>query len=415
MKQTAITLVALLIFTFIQISTSLCQKNYLPGQVVTNEGDTISGYIDYQHWSRSPASIKFSKEIAGTPEKYGPLDIQSFQVANDIFESRSITVSESPRTTSQLSYDTKYPSKSVTAFLLVLVSGKVSLYQYIDEMGTDYYYVESATYPLMELTYFKYYVEDQGKRGIAENTKFRGQLIAVMSDDPELHKQITKANYNPEELSEIIAAYNNQSINNNMYVHNIDKAHYRFGVFVGAVLTRLDCGDKVFSSGREFSVYPVVGVSMLFEPNRGRGKWTIYTDLNYTGFDYKYERTLYANENWKDYLEAWYNTTYLKLAIMGRFNFIGHKVVPYIAGGGFFATRIVNNSYRNEEKFRYGNTTYYSTPLDARQFDYGFSLGLGARFKKFSLDTRYEWGGISPYSQSSHVDALYIIFGYTFN
>jgi len=336
-------------------------------------------------------------------------------VANDIFESRNITVSESPRGTFQLSYDTKYPSKSVTAFLLVLVSGEVSLYQYIDEMGTDYYYVESAAYPLMELTYFKYYVEDHGKRGIAENTKFRGQLIAVMSDQPELHKQIAIADYHPEDLSKIVIAYNQQDGNESFYTHNIDKTHYRFGVFAGVSIIRLYLGSNSYSSDFEYTLYPIVGVSMVFEPNRGRGKWTIYSDLNYTGFNYKSDKTIYQDENRIDYYDERYNTTYLKLSVMGRFNFVGHKIVPYIGAGGFFATRISNNSYANRESFRYGSTTFYNTPVDARGFDYGFSLGVGARYEKFSLDSRYEFGGIAPYTGASAADCIYITFGYTFN
>lgn len=415
MKQISVTLLVFLAIIFFQIDKVMCQKNYLPGKIVTKEGDTILGYIDYQHWSRSPSSIKFSKEMAGTLTNYGPQDIQAFQVANDLFQSRHITVSESPRTSSNISYDTEHLSKPITAFLMVLVSGEISLYQYIDEMGTDYYYVESAAYPLMELTYFKYYVEDHGKRGIAENTKFRGQLIAVMSDQPELHKQIAIADYHPEDLSKIVIAYNQQDGNESFYTHSIDKAHYRFGVFAGVSIIRLYLGSNSYSSDFEYTLYPIVGVSMVFEPNRGRGKWTIYSDLNYTGFNYKSDKTIYQDENRIDYYEERYNTTYLKLSVMGRFNFVGHKIVPYIGAGGFFATRISNNSYANRESFRYGSTTFYNTPVDARGFDYGFSLGVGARYEKFSLDSRYEFGGIAPYTGASASDCIYITFGYTFN
>jgi hypothetical protein len=415
MKQTAITLAALLIFTFIQISTSFCQKNYLPGQVVTNEGDTISGYIDYQHWSRSPVSIIFSDEENGTPVKYDPKDIYSFLVANDFYESRDILVSESPRTPDKITYNTEHPSAPVLAYLLVLVSGEISLYQYIDEMGKDHYYIESATYPIMELTYFKYFVKDHGKSGIAESTKFRGQLIAYMSDYPELHNKISKTNYNSEDLSKIVIDYNKHSSNEAFYIHKIDKAHYSFGVLGGVSITRLYYGRNSFSQDFEYTYYPLLGVYIILEPERGRGKWTIYTDLNYTGFDNKTDYTVYKDENRIDSYNKRYNVTYLKLAIMGRFNFIGHKIIPYIGAGGFFGKSILNRSQFNLEKYWYGTTTYTSYPIDSRDFDYGLSLGIGAKYKKFSMDSRYEFGGIAPYNGASTANCIYITFGYTFN
>ena len=401
--------------SFCCLNSLIAQQNYLDGKIITKQGDSIFGFIDYQQWDRSPSTIKFLKGNSDDPVKYGPELLHSFQVANDLYESRQITVSESPRKTGNITYETEYKPVNKTVFLLVLVSGNASLYQYVDEMGTDHYYIETQKQPLLELIYFKYLVEENGIRGIKENTKFKGQIIAYLNNCRELHGQIEKANYNSSSLSKIVVEYNKCVNADKFYVHKIEKTKYRFGAFAGATLTRLYLGNNNYNSGFDYTVYPVLGVSMVIEPNRGRGKWTLYTDLNYTGFNYKTNYTVFMTESRIEKYELRYSCTYLKLAIMGRFNFVGHKVIPYIGGGGFFAKSIINNSHYYKERYLYGATTIYSYPMEVRQFDYGLSIGIGVKYKKFNLDSRYEFGGIAPYYGGSSADSFYLIFGYTFN
>lgn len=397
------------------LNSIIAQKNYLDAKIITKQGDSIFGFIDYQQWDRSPSVIKFLKGNSEDPMKYGPEKIHSFQVANDLYESRRVSVSESPRKTANITYETEYKPINKTVFLLVLVSGDASLYQYVDEMGTDHYYIETKKQPLLELIFFKYLVEENGIRGIKENTKFKGQIIAYLNNCRELHGQIGKANYNSSSLSKIVVEYNKCVNADKFYVHKIEKNKYRFGIFIGATITNIIFGTTSYRANFNNSIYPTLGAAMLLEPARGRGKWTLYSDLHFMGHYYRTQHTDYIDENKYDYYDVKYNCTYLKFTIMGRYNIIGHKIIPYLGAGMHFAKTLINNSHFYEEKKRYSEPLIYSYPLDSRDFDYGFSIGIGAMYKKFNLDVRFDIGGIGPYSGTSSAKTYYLVFGYIFN
>ncbi len=49
------------------------QQNFLPGYIVSNNEDTIKGWIDYKDWEKNPDAIKF-KQDNGQTFHYNPGD-----------------------------------------------------------------------------------------------------------------------------------------------------------------------------------------------------------------------------------------------------------------------------------------------------------------------------------------------------
>lgn len=69
----------LLLITGIIISVlSFSQQNYLPGYIIQNNGDTVTGFIDYRNWSLNPDLIEFRKTSNSAATKYKPGDIKEF-------------------------------------------------------------------------------------------------------------------------------------------------------------------------------------------------------------------------------------------------------------------------------------------------------------------------------------------------
>jgi hypothetical protein len=75
------------------------------------------------------------------------------------------------------------------------------------------------------------------------------------------------------------------------------------------------------------------------------------------------------------------------------------------------------NQVTTQKKFYY-TTSETTTELfeDMKSWEFGLNLGLGVRWKKISLEYRYEWGssfiGYGNHSSATHRN--YILMGYTF-
>ena len=104
--------------SFLQL---VAQSNYQAGFVVTNNGDTLDGSIDYKRWDRSPGRISF--KTSSESKVYAPLDIKSFMVANETYVSAIVDVDISPFKIGELD-DVSQPIFSKdTVFLQSLIEG----------------------------------------------------------------------------------------------------------------------------------------------------------------------------------------------------------------------------------------------------------------------------------------------------
>lgn len=60
---------------------AFAQANFKPGYVVTSNGDTVKGFIDYKEWGHSPSSIKFSTSPAGaSPQVFNAMSAKAFSI-----------------------------------------------------------------------------------------------------------------------------------------------------------------------------------------------------------------------------------------------------------------------------------------------------------------------------------------------
>src|SRR4051794_17362318 len=61
---------------------SICsfgQKNYQPGSILRNNGDSERGLIDYRNWPKNPKTVLFKAPNA-EPVEYGISDLAAFNV-----------------------------------------------------------------------------------------------------------------------------------------------------------------------------------------------------------------------------------------------------------------------------------------------------------------------------------------------
>lgn len=386
------------LFVMILLTQQLfSQKNLIEAIVMTKDGLELNGSINYQQWIKNPSSVEFYKSHEADKIEITPKNTKWFKVSDDYYVSREITYTKSPRKAENLTFAKHNLEYTTTAFCLVLVEGSATLLEFVDDWSTPHYYVEKDSQKPVELIYFKYYTKQEhtNKRVIAENRKFQGQLSYLLSDCQNVKKKCTSIAYDHKQLSNLIREYNSCEGGTSNYTNVVEKPKIEYGVFTGVSFTYINFASTgsnptaLTDPENKFSAKPTLGASLTITPTRGRGKWNLYMDLLFKSYSFKNSES--TSEN---YLGA----SQIKLSILGHYNFVGDKIIPYLRGGLFFSKTLTN---KNETA--------------ARDFDYGFVAETGVNYKKFNLGLRYDLGGIRPYDQaSSYTSTLYILLSYKF-
>src|SRR6187549_1124270 len=91
------------LLVFVGLAKVSAQVDYRPGYVVSSQGDTIQGSIDYRNWLQNPKTISFRPSAQGVEHTYKPLEIRAFGVAGDVYESAIVHVDVSPTSVDELS------------------------------------------------------------------------------------------------------------------------------------------------------------------------------------------------------------------------------------------------------------------------------------------------------------------------
>ena len=93
-------------------NTSFSQKNYQPGSVVTLNGNTLTGEIDYKNWKKTPEKILFRRDKNSESVSYGVKDLSSFTVSDDVYKRAIIDIVEREDELNKLRIGDSFPSRT---------------------------------------------------------------------------------------------------------------------------------------------------------------------------------------------------------------------------------------------------------------------------------------------------------------
>jgi hypothetical protein len=202
MKYFYLLFLAVIICPFV----SSAQKNFKPSFIVTLKGDTINGFIDYREWDSNPRSIKFKTEISGPEKILTSSDISYFNVNNkEQFKRYAGRITRDRIDEAYVLNERDTTFIIDTVFLKVILKGKyLTVYSYIDDVKTRFYYTEKDNEMPNELGYRLYYnnqrvntITNTG-RTVNENTYMK-QLYALAQKynvlDTNLQRTIEDSNY----------------------------------------------------------------------------------------------------------------------------------------------------------------------------------------------------------------------------
>ena len=412
-----LTVVALWVTAF---SSVLAQENFLPGQVITKAGDTLSGFIDYHNWGRNPTEISFRSSKNDTANSYTPFDLQEFSVKDEHYVSAMVEREKSPKRTSALTNEVFLRMDVTNAFLQTLVRGSKSLYYLSDVQGIDQFYTkQDSSYHL--LIYKRYLKKQKHRRIIGENRTFVRQLKNYLDDCPTVNDKLKNIEYSKYDLEKLFLHYYECISSEAAFQRPSERVTYEIGLLAGVSLTSLK-----FRGGRT----PVItrpnysrstnfagGLFLNFVIPRSRKKWIITNEIAYSSYQAlgDYSRTIDINQTQNVSVEFSYS--YIKMNNMLRYRYPSEPAV--YANIGF------SNGWAFQETNNVKVETINNGMLSVRErkalefsrlYEYGFLGGLGVQHNKISLETRYERGsGMSLNSIiAARTNRWYLLLGYRF-
>jgi hypothetical protein len=177
------------------------QSNYKQGYVITNEGDTVIGWIDYRTDRMNSQACRFKKDIMNkTAETYVPGQIAGYRFLEEgkFYVTRTIEINGLPQ----------------TVFLEYLLQGIMNLYFLSDETtNLNYYIFEDKKDGKM--TYVTKHPNQmiQGDDGSYYNKKdmrYRNELAYTFRDYDLIKKETGKLNFVHNSMIGLAKDYHNQ-------------------------------------------------------------------------------------------------------------------------------------------------------------------------------------------------------------
>ena len=401
--------------------TCFGQQNYLPGYIVSLKGDTISGFVDYRNWEYNPDKIYFQNELGDAQALYTPTDINGFGVQDEIYVSAIVRTEISASKTNELSYSSEAIFAVDTTFLQTIISGPKSLFYYKIRHGKEQFYSrQDGVFDL--LVYKRYLKKRPGGDAVAENRKYLGQLALYLQDCPLVQSKLGNTRYGKEGLSKLFAFYYHCTGSTVKFQKETEKVTTEVGALIGATSSSLEFKSNSYAYLTDVD-YPHslnISAGLFFDVifPRNAKKWSLYNELMYTSYQMEGRYDSFTNENTysTSYIKIGYS--YIKMNNLARFRYPVGNLQIYLNGGmsnGFVVAE--TNFLRKESTTHSINQVEEGRALnEVRKYEQGYLIGIGSKFKKYSLEIRYEKGsGVSLYRVlGSSVHRYYLLLGYKF-
>lgn len=384
-----------LLFIIILICTSefsFCQSDYRSGFVITQNGDTLSGLVNYREKAKAFRSCDFKISAEQTETTYTPDQIKGYGFVDDkFFQSREVSIKDQP---------------VQTVFIEVLVRGTLTLYKF-----EDVYFVEKGDEGLQQLINETKELYVDGKRVLKSTNDYVRTLNMLVFDCEKLRGKVENVTLGEKRLTNLVEDYNQcKGTSSTTFKAKKPWIKAAIGITGGLEVSNINFerylgGYKYLQSDFEVSRSPVMGVSFdLFYP-RLHERISLHGDLLYTSaaYDGFSQYSPHSNSTESNFVTI--ELQQVKFPIGLRYTFPARKLTPYITAAMSnvfhlstetkWVQVVESGSYVNRYEFEF---------FKIRNRQFGFSGGLGiSKSISSKLDTymelRYEQtNGIVPFS-----------------
>ncbi|MGA2823027.1 MAG: hypothetical protein ABSE72_05825 [Bacteroidales bacterium] len=429
MKKFYVSLLIVLSFLLVPSVNVSAQKNFIDGYIITLKKDTLKGKIDYREWNLNPSLIHFT-DAAGKIDIFRPDDIAGFFIPpKDHYISSHVSLDLSSFQTKDLmEYQEPKLVRDTALFLMTLVKGKASLYYFNDRNNREHYYVSKDDAPLVELLLKKSYIKSSEEHTephgyVATVELFKGQLIALFNDCPELKEIINTLSYSIASIRSIVIRYNECIHSPLEFVKKEESIKFKFGLLAGPTLTKISFrgGSDDLTGVKMSDCYSfLAGVSFQIIFPLERAQWVLENELVYKPYDNKASISEVSWTNDKYDKNFSFKMGYLKLYTLLRYQYPKWKIRPF-ADFGMSNSYAIRSSDTKTIVIAYAGTNDKMTTTGAaiknpKLYEFGILGGVGISWWKISGEVRYEWAqGMSPqFGFSGPENTLYFVASYLF-
>jgi len=221
----------ILILLVLCIGSVQAQRDYRKGYIITNQQDTIYGWIDYRGDIRNSKLCSFKKTETEQATEYSPSDIAAYRfIDSKFYVSKNVGTADAPN----------------QVFLEYLVNGMAKLYYFRDERTNNRYYIEKDG-RLLELKMDEKEVEVNGKIQIVTVKSYVGILRATLNVW-EMNDDFEKAKLEHSSLINIAKDYHRYACTDGseciIYERKKPLMALRIGPTVGVDISKLKYMDR---------------------------------------------------------------------------------------------------------------------------------------------------------------------------
>jgi hypothetical protein len=400
------------------------QRDFRPGYIIRNSGDTIHGQILYKAINTS-AICTFRATETEKPVEFSPFELIAYRFGDGrYFISRTVELENGSR----------------KVFLEFLLKGKANIYYMRD--GSDHYFIEKEKGKMIELTEPEKVLTDANGQDFIKPEQYPGKLRSVMSDCPDIFPSIDRTSLNHGSLIFLGKKYHEKVCTDEpciVFERQRKPLHVRFGLYGGVSMNKFkfgsqktyeqngqkvaDYGDQLIS---DFSAGGFGGIRIEFENILSTFEHaSLITDITFQYYNRylltetgAYDLINYNGENYRmssvsglfyfQNLEVNIKTLMLKVPLLVNYTFLKGKLRPYLNGGVLNVFTLSQNNAFKLERF----TMEYGKSIPA--YHVGFTLSAGTRFF-ITPDSFLMFEAGYEYTQSLNVWPLYRITNNLFN
>jgi len=323
---------------------ALSQEKFKPGYIISNQSDTIHGYLRYKASKSTWKSCSFKKTTDSESKEYLPSEILAYGFnEGEFFVSKSIDQS----------------GKQKQVFLEFLIKGKANIYASADNENRRFF-AETEKDGLIELSEPETIIyTDSGNFYV--KPKFKGKLRYIMESYPQLMANIEETDLDSKSLIKLAKDYHNLACPGEeciIFERKFKPIKTKIEISGGLVFKSLNFTSRIcsdYSPGYNFGA--LLNISNLFFSDERlsvvTGLQFSYTN-NFTLKNFKTftnsEKVSYNNNIYyiNPYVDIYYHENYIKvksldvetqlsivsLPVILKYSFNSEKFFPSFGFGG---------------------------------------------------------------------------------
>lgn len=183
---------AIVLTLFIANGSAAEKPKFLPGYIVTIEGDTLRGFIGMPTHIPNYDSCHFKTQHESHHTTYSPAKLKAYHIdGQNVMASRTIQIMEKPQ----------------EVFLEILADGKVTLFVY-RRSALEYFFVEKMGSNFQRLTNETLHVVQGSADFYRKGKKFTQDLTLLLSDCNTISSQVDHVQFQEKSLTKLVEKYN---------------------------------------------------------------------------------------------------------------------------------------------------------------------------------------------------------------